>query len=75
MTLLLGISFFSLYFLTVVLGTYLIRSWGDDLFFLARQNPIPFIYLGLFSFAFLSLSIYLTRMVIKYAYLTRGKDS
>ena len=74
MTFCLGFFFFGLYLLVVFSSAYFIESWKNDLFFLAYRNPIPFIYGGLFLFALLSLSIYLIRMVIKYFYLTRGKD-
>lgn len=75
MTMSLGGIFFSLYLLSVGLGAYFVQYWGTDLFFLLYQNPILGIYGGLWLFACLSLSIYLTRMVVKYFYLTRGKDS
>lgn len=75
MTIFLGIAFFGLYLVMVGLSVYFVRPWGTDLLFLVYHNPVKFIYLGLWLFAFLSLSIYLVRMVIKYFYLTRGKDS
>jgi hypothetical protein len=75
MTLSLGLLFFTLYLLTVALGSHLVRQWGTDFFFLVYRHPVAFIYGGLWLFAFLSLSIYLVRMFIKYLYLTRGKDS
>lgn len=75
MTVSLGILFFSLYFVTAAIGSRLIRQWGTDIFFMVYKNPVPFIYGGLWLFVFLSLSIYLVRMFIKYFYLTRGKDS
>lgn len=75
MTLCLGGLFFSFYLLVVGLGVYFVRQWGTDLLFLVYHHPVQFIYAGLWLFAFISLSIYLARMVIKYFYLTRGKDS
>lgn len=74
MTLYLGVTFFTFYFMLVTLGASFFRLWGSKLLFLALKDPTPFIYLGLCVFAILSLSIYLVRMIIKYAYLTRGKD-
>ena len=75
MTVSLGGLFFGLYLLIVGLIVYFVRQGKTDLFSLAYQHPIEFVYGGLWLFAFLSLSIYLARMVIKYFYLTRGKDS
>ncbi len=75
MTLCLGSLFFGLYLLTVGIGIYAARQWGTDLFFLAYRHPVEFLYGGLWLFACASLSIYLVRMLIKYFYLTRGKDS
>ena len=74
MTFCLGGTFFGLYILIVNLSVYFVRPWGTDLLFLVHQHPISFIYLGLWLFACLSLLIYLVRMLIKYIYLTRGKD-
>jgi len=74
MTICLGIAFFGFYLLIVSLSVYFIRPWGTDLFFLVYHDPVKFIYLGLCLFACLSWSIYLVRMVVKYFYLTRGKD-
>ncbi len=75
MTLSLGAVFFTLYFLIVYFGATYAQQWGPDLIFVVYRNPVLFIYGGLALFAFLSLSIYLVRMLIKYLYLTRGKDS
>ena len=75
MTVSLGGIFFSLYLLFVSLSVYLVQRWGTDLFFLLYRHPVEFVYGGLWLFAFLSLSIYLARMFIKYFYLTKGKDS
>jgi hypothetical protein len=70
----LGIFFFSLYALAVVVGAPIIRQWGASFFFLVYQNPLLFIYGGMGLFALLSVSIYLARLAIKYFYLTYGKD-
>jgi len=75
MTVFLGILFFGLYFLFAILSPILIRPLAKDLLLFASQHPVELVYGGLSLFAFLSLSIYLARMVIKYFYLTRGKDS
>jgi hypothetical protein len=74
MTLCLGGLFLGLYLLIVGIGMYLTRQMGTDLFFLAYRHPISFVYGGLWLFICLSFSIYLARMVIKYFYLTKGKD-
>lgn len=74
MTFTLGLVFFSLYGLLVYWGSSFARQWGTVLLFAARENPLFFIYGGLTLFAFLSLSIYFVRMLIKYLYLTRGRD-
>lgn len=74
MTLSLGAFFFITYGLAVYLGAYLAHQWGPDMFFVLYRNPVISIYAGLSIFAFLSLSIYLVRMLIIYLYLTRGKD-
>lgn len=76
MTVSLGALFFGLYLFTVyLLRTFIIPQWGSELLFLAHQNPTAFIYGGLWLFAFFSLAIYLARMVIKYLYISHGKDS
>lgn len=74
MTFGLGIAFFGFYFCLVWLSTQWIESWKSDIFLLLYQYPKEFIYVGLSLFAFCSLFIYLLRMLIKYLYLTRGKD-
>lgn len=74
MTAYLGAVFFGLYLLTIAVSVYIIRPLGPEILFLVHHNPVKFIYLGLWIFAFISLSIYMVRMVIKYFYLTRGKD-
>ncbi len=76
MTVGLGCLFFGLYLILVLSGSALINSEiGLSLFILSYNNPIEFIYLGLFTFAALSLCIYLVRMMIKYLYITRSKGS
>lgn len=76
MTFGLGIIFFSLYGIIVVLSPiFLSEDSALYLFFKAYQSPLPFIYAGLFLFACFSLSIYLVRMLIKYIYITRGKGN
>ncbi len=75
MTTCLGILFFGIYLLFVFAGLYLTNHWESQLFFLLYRHPVEFIYGGLWLFAFLSLSIYLARMFIKYLFLTRGKDN
>lgn len=75
MTLSLGILFFCVYFLAVHFSKYLVQEWKLDIFVLIYENPILFIYGGLWVFACSSLSIYLVRLFIKYFYLTRGKDN
>jgi hypothetical protein len=75
MTVCLGGIFFFLYLLTVGLSFYFVHLWGIEIFFIAYHHPIELVYSGLCLFAFLSLSIYFARMLIKYLYLTRGKDS
>jgi|GEM_PF-3026794 len=74
MTMCLGSIFFSLYTLVVTLSVYVVHESGIDLFLLAHEHPIECVYGGLWLFSFLSLSIYLTRMIVKYFYLTRGKE-
>jgi hypothetical protein len=75
MTVSLGGLFFCLYFVVVSLGAYFFNHWGTDLFSILYQHPVEFVYGGLWLFACFSLSIYLVRMMIKYIYLTKGKDS
>lgn len=75
MTIGLGIVFFSFYgILVLFLAYWLNRENGLNLFFLAYQQPLAFLYGGLFIFILFSLLIYLMRMVIKYIYLSRFKD-
>ena len=75
MTFGLGIVFFGFYASMVWLSSRWIEPWKSDVFLLMYRYPKEFIYLGLGLFALCSLFIYLLRMVIKYVYLTRGKDS
>ena len=74
MTLCLGCLFFIFYLLIVGLSAYFVQQEGTNLLFLAYHHPVELVYAGLWLFACLSLCIYLARMVIKYFYLTRGKD-
>lgn len=74
MTISLGGIFFSLYLLSVCLGVYLVHQSNMNVFLMVYQNPVKFVYGGLCLFAALSLTIYLARMIIKYLYLTRGKE-
>lgn len=72
MTIGLGVPFFGFYFF----GVSFIANWLDvptglHVFFLVYEQPILFIYFGLFLFALFSLMIYFMRMLIKYLYLTR----
>lgn len=65
----LGIFFFSLYFFLV----WMASLWIDpkkrlEYFTLVMQHPVEFIYLGLATFATLSVAIYMIRVVIKYRY-------
>ena len=75
MTLGLGFIFFGFYFVLIFSISQLMskEDWLS-LFFYMYKEPTYFIYLGLFLFAFLSLSIYFVRMFIKYLYTTRSKD-
>jgi hypothetical protein len=74
-TLGLGSFFFSLYFVTVfICSEILTPEIGASLFFSAYKNPVEYIYMALFLFAFFSLLIYLLRMCIKHLYLTRSKE-
>ncbi len=75
MTISLGGLFLFLYLLLIGFSLYLVKQAKIDLFSLFYHYPVDFIYGGLALFACISLSIYLARMVIKYVYLTRGKDS
>ena len=75
MTLGLGISFFGFYIFLVPLIQWLFKGNEHEIFFLVYQNPVPFIYGGLGFFAFLSLMIYVLRMIIKSIYFKVGKDS
>jgi hypothetical protein len=75
MTIGLGGFFFSLYFIALSQGASLFKDLGREFFIQAAQNPLAFIYGGLWVFAMLSLSIYLVRIFIKYLYLAKGKDS
>lgn len=75
MTLGLGSTFLAFYLIGVGLSAYFIKQSNTNLIALAYQRPISYIYGGLWLFICLSLSIYLVRMILKYIYLTRGKDN
>lgn len=69
MTVGLGAVFFGSYLLIVCIAGSLIRSETRlDLFFLLHKHTISFIYLGLLTFAVISISIYMVRLWIKYLY-------
>jgi hypothetical protein len=71
MTIGLGLFFFGFYFLLLWSFKFIDKSFWQNLFMQAYHSPILFIYAGLFIFAFISLSIYLVRMFIKYLFMTR----
>lgn len=74
MTVGLGLVFFNFYLLLVAITARLLdNQTGAWLFATAYSSPKPLIYLGLLTFASISLAIYLARMVIKYLFLTYGK--
>lgn len=74
MTLGLGFSFFGLYLLIIYFGSFFNDSDARlNFFVLVYKHPIAFIYLGLLTFACVSIGIYLVRMVIKYFYNKRRK--
>jgi hypothetical protein len=63
----LGLVFFGLFFCSVYGISFLMNQENRlALFFLLYKNPIFFIYFGLFTFACISTSIYLVRLLIKY---------
>lgn len=69
MTIGVGCVFFPAYVLLIYLGrTFLNQDSWSKLFALAYQNPIYFIYGGLFTVTFISLFIYFIRRVIIYIY-------
>lgn len=70
----LGVVFSSLYFLAILMGSYFDDQTSRlEFFFLVYNRPVVFIYLGLLAFAFISITIYLVRLVIKHLYNTRSK--
>lgn len=74
MTIGLGLIFFSLYFVVILVSQLLIdKGNGLALMDAARRMPSLFINLGLLLFATLSLLIYLARMIIKYFYTISEK--
>jgi hypothetical protein len=64
----LGITFFGLYLLIIIGGSYFNELSRLDFFFLVYQHPVFFIYCGLLIFATISSVIYLVRLVIKFIY-------
>jgi len=75
MTFGIGLFFFSLYFFVIWLGSqYIDHEVGLSLFFKVYHSPTFFIYAGLLTCICFSFMIYLTRMIIKYVFLTRGKE-
>lgn len=69
MTLGLGIIFFGFYFVLVMGLSWMLSSdRSQKIFSFFRHYTIESIYIGLFIFAFITLSIYLARMLIKYLY-------
>ena len=74
MTFGLGVTFFGFYFLSIFFGSKLLtKEAALTLLFDAQKEPVYFIYLALFFFALLSISIYFVRMLIVYLYITRNK--
>lgn len=75
MTIGLGIVFFGFYFGLVILSSKLLTAESrQDFFRQVYTHPIEFIYLGLFIFASITLSIYLVRMLIKYLFITKSRQ-
>jgi hypothetical protein len=71
----LGFLFFGFYVFLVFLGAYITRMIGHiHLFNLLHKHPVAFIYIGLLTFALISVSIYLARIVIKYVYNSRRRE-
>lgn len=69
MTACLGIFFFSLYAMVVVLGAYFLDDkMRQFLFHSARDNPVLFIYGGLLVFMGISIGIIAVRSAIKRVY-------
>jgi hypothetical protein len=70
----LGGFFFVCYFLLVFWGSYFKDpEWRLNLFFFVYERPVWFIYLGLFIFVCISVSIYGVRVIIKRLYNTKRK--
>lgn len=69
MTLGLGILFFGFYFFFVmILSNTLSSESFQKIFSLFYQYKVESIYIGLFTFSFITLTIYLARIFIKYLY-------
>lgn len=74
MTIGLGLVFFGLYVVVILFGSYKMDpELRRKIFLLVYQNPTFFIYFGLFTFASISLTIYLARVFIKYLYNSKSK--
>jgi hypothetical protein len=68
-----GFFFFIFYLAVVLIGTNLMNSeMRLKLFDSMRNNPILFVYLGLFLFVMISISILGVRSIIKRIYNSRG---
>lgn len=75
MTVGLGVTFLGLYLAII----YFISFVTDPkmrlgFFFQVYKHPVLFIYLGLLTFACVSISICIARMLIKFYYNTKRKD-
>lgn len=72
MTLGLGIIFFGFYFALVTAVSWILSAdKAQKIFSFFRHYTIESIYIGLFIFAFITLSIYMARLFIKYLYSKR----
>lgn len=67
MTIGLGLTFFGIYFGLVLAGSLMMDSEiRSKVFLYLYKNPIDLIYLGLFIFSAITVSIYIVRMIIIY---------
>lgn len=75
MTLGLGTTFFGGYLtLVLVLSQLMSTESYRKIFYFFYHHKVESIYIGLFIFAFITISIYFVRMLIKYLYGNRRKD-
>ena len=74
MTIGLGLTFSCVYILIVALCMLLTHQWKAELISFISLHRVECIYAALGLFILMSLSVYLARMIVKYLYLTRGKD-